>query len=76
MIPWLHFGNTDYLIFKAWHPSSYDAIAGACIGLFLFCILERCLAAYRRTQELRWSAKFVWPSFFTPQIPNYMLEQS
>ncbi|KAI9572655.1 Ctr copper transporter, partial [Boletus coccyginus] len=59
MIPWLHFGNTDYLIFKAWRPSSYDAIAGACIGLFLFCILERCLAAYRRTQELRWSAKTI-----------------
>lgn len=57
MIPWLHFGNTDYLVFKAWRPSSHGAIAGACVGLFLFCILERCLAAYRRTQELRWRAE-------------------
>lgn len=57
MTPWLHFGSTDYLIFEALHPSSHGAIAGACIGLFLFCILERCLAAYRRTQELRWRTK-------------------
>ena len=57
MTPWLHFGNTDYLIFKTWRPSSHGAIAGACIGLFAFCILERGLAAYRRAQELRWMAK-------------------
>ena len=58
MIPWLHFGNTDYLVFEAWRPSSHGAVAGACIGLFLFCVLERFLAAYRRTQESRWRAKF------------------
>ncbi|KAG9314652.1 copper transporter [Chiua virens] len=59
MTPWLHFGNTDYLIFKAWRPSSHGAIAGASMGLFLCCILERGLAAYRRAQELRWSAKAI-----------------
>lgn len=57
MTPWLHFGSTDYLIFKAWHPSSRAAVVAACIGLFLFCILERYLVALRRTQELRWRAK-------------------
>ena len=57
MTPWLHFGDTDYLIFQAWRPSSHGAIVGACIGLFMFCILERCFAAYRRAQELRWRAK-------------------
>lgn len=57
MTPWLHFGNTDYLLFEAWRPSSHGTIAGACIGLFAFCIFDRCLAAYRRTQELRWMAK-------------------
>jgi len=59
MIPWLHFGDTDYLIFKAWQASSPAAVAGACIGLFLFCILERCLAAYRRTHELHWRTKTI-----------------
>lgn len=57
MTPWLHFGHSDYLIFETWHPSSHGAVAGACVGLLLFCILERCLSAYRRSQELRWRAK-------------------
>lgn len=70
MTPWLHFGNTDYLIFEAWQPSSYGAVAGACIGLFLFCILERCLAAYRRTQESRWRAKFAGHRFLLLPMSN------
>ena len=70
MTPWLHFGNADYLIFKAWHPSSRGAVAGACIGLFLFCILDRCLAAFRRTQELRWRAESAGHSFLTLPISD------
>lgn len=54
MTPWLHFGDTDHLLFKTWQPASHAAIAGACLGVFMFSILERCLAAYRRTQEARW----------------------
>jgi len=59
MTPYLHFGNGDYLVFQAWIPSSRGAIAAASIGFFLFSVLERCLAAYRRTQELRWRAKTI-----------------
>jgi len=57
MIPWLHFGGGDSLLFKTWQPSSHGAIAGACVGLLVFCILERWLAAYRRTRELHWKAR-------------------
>ncbi|KAF9229663.1 hypothetical protein BS17DRAFT_771761 [Gyrodon lividus] len=57
MIPWLHIGGGDFLLFKTWQPSSHGAIAGSCIGLLVFCVLERFLAAYRRTQELRWRAR-------------------
>ncbi|KAF9243797.1 Ctr copper transporter family-domain-containing protein [Melanogaster broomeanus] len=59
MTPWLHVGGADFLLFKTWQPSSHGAIAGACIGLLLFSILERCLAAYRRAQELHWKARSV-----------------
>ncbi|KAH7911216.1 Ctr copper transporter [Hygrophoropsis aurantiaca] len=51
MIPWLHFSGGDYLIFKAWKPSSHGAIAGACIALFAFSVLERWISAWRRTKE-------------------------
>ncbi|KAN0087853.1 Ctr copper transporter [Tylopilus felleus] len=59
MIPWLHFGNADAVLFDSWRPLSHSAIAGACIGLFLFAILERSFAAFRRTQETRWRARAV-----------------
>lgn len=58
MILWLHFGNADAVLFDSWRPLSHSAIAGACIGLFLFAILERSFAAFRRTQETRWRARF------------------
>ncbi|KAG0697168.1 Ctr copper transporter [Suillus ampliporus] len=57
MTPWLHFSGGDYLIFKTWQPESKGAIAGACIGLVVFCILERWIAALRRQMEIQWGSR-------------------
>jgi len=54
MVPWLHFSGGDNLLFQSWHPVSKGAIAGASIGLFLFAIFERWLAAMRGVMEARW----------------------
>lgn len=56
MTPWLHFSGGDYLIFKTWMPESKGAIAGACIALVAFCILERWIAALRRQMEIKWGS--------------------
>jgi copper transporter 1 len=61
MTPWLHFGGEDYLIFKAWQPRSNGAIAGACIALIAFCILERWVASLRRQWEILWSSRLAGP---------------
>ena len=61
MTPWLHFGGADYLIFKAWQPMSNGAIAGACIALVAFCILDRWIAALRRQQEFYWASRSAEP---------------
>ncbi|OSD06008.1 hypothetical protein PYCCODRAFT_1069010 [Trametes coccinea BRFM310] len=54
MIPWLHFTSGDNLLFETWHPSSKGAVAGACIGLVLFAILERWVDAMRALAESHW----------------------
>ncbi|CAL1696525.1 unnamed protein product [Somion occarium] len=54
MVPWLHFSGGDNLFFKSWHPSSSGAIAGACIGLVLFAMFERWIAAIRGVMEAHW----------------------
>lgn len=54
MVPYLHFAGGDYLYFTAWRPTSAGAIAGACIGLFLFAIFERWVAALRGVFEHHW----------------------
>ncbi|KXN84783.1 Protein P80, partial [Leucoagaricus sp. SymC.cos] len=41
MTPFFHFIGGDYLLFKAWKPSSGGVIAGTCIGLLFFAIFER-----------------------------------
>ncbi|KAG1749699.1 Ctr copper transporter [Suillus paluster] len=56
MTPWLHFSGGDYLIFKAWQPESKGSIAGACIGLVVFCVLDRWIAALRRQMEIQWGS--------------------
>lgn len=57
MTPWLHFTGGDYLIFETWQPESKGAIAGACIGLIVFCILERLIMALRRQMEIQWGSR-------------------
>lgn len=57
MTPWLHFSGGDYLIFKTWLPGSKGAIAGACIALVAFCILDRWIAALRRHMEIQWGSR-------------------
>lgn len=57
MTPWLHFSGGDYLIFEAWMPESKGAIAGACIALVAFCILERWISAFRRQMEIQWGSR-------------------
>lgn len=57
MTPWLHFSGGDYLIFETWMPESKGAIAGACIALVAFCILERWISAFRRQMEIQWGSR-------------------
>ena len=54
-----HFTPIDYLLFKAWKPSSAGAIGGACIGIFFFSILERLIAAFYRYKEAQWRIALV-----------------
>jgi copper transporter 1 len=54
MIPWLHFEGGDALWFESWRPASKGAIAGAAIGLFVFAIFERWVAAMRGLMEVHW----------------------
>ncbi|KAI0651640.1 Ctr copper transporter [Trametes meyenii] len=57
MVPYLHFTGGDNLLFKAWRPSSPGAIAGACIGLFLFAMFERWVNAMRGVAEGYWKRR-------------------
>ncbi|KAI0361853.1 hypothetical protein OH77DRAFT_1391920 [Trametes cingulata] len=54
MVPWLHFTSGDNLLFETWQPSSKGAVAGACIGLFLFALFERWINAMRGAAEDYW----------------------
>lgn len=59
----LHFGGRDTLLFQAWHPSSPPAVAGASIGIFVFGVVERLVAAWRRRLEHQWKSKYVYNMF-------------
>lgn len=45
MTPFFHVIGGDYLLFRAWKPTSRGAIAGSCVGLFLFSLFERWIGA-------------------------------
>ncbi|KAI1787102.1 CTR copper uptake transporter [Ganoderma leucocontextum] len=55
MIPYLHFTPGDILWFYGWVPSSKGAMVGTCIGLFLFALVDRWIAAARSVMEAHWS---------------------
>ncbi|KAF4566620.1 Copper transport protein [Pleurotus pulmonarius] len=54
MTPWLHLGGGDALLFQRWKPVSPAAIAGVCIGLMIFAVFDRLVAAFRRMMEGYW----------------------
>ena len=57
MKPYLHFTPGDILWFMGWVPQSTGAMVGACIGLFLFAILDRWIAATRSLMESHWRSR-------------------
>ncbi|KDQ30092.1 hypothetical protein PLEOSDRAFT_1092022 [Pleurotus ostreatus PC15] len=57
MTPWLHLGGGDAVLFQQWKPVSPAAIAGVCVGLLLFAVLDRLLAALRRLMEGHWQKR-------------------
>ncbi|KAG9223347.1 hypothetical protein CCMSSC00406_0008951 [Pleurotus cornucopiae] len=59
MTPWLHLGGGDAVLFQQWKPVSPAAIAGVCVGLLLFAVLDRLLAALRRLMEGHWQKRLV-----------------
>lgn len=59
MVPFLHFNGGDYLLFKAWKPTSPGAIAGACIGLLILALFERWVSATRSVLDDYWRHKCV-----------------
>ncbi|KAG8773152.1 hypothetical protein FRC12_002699 [Ceratobasidium sp. 428] len=54
MIPYLHFTPGDALFFKEWVPKSSGAVGGACVGLFILAILQRCVSAMRGVMDQHW----------------------
>ncbi|KAF8078386.1 Ctr copper transporter [Lyophyllum atratum] len=83
MVPFLHFTGGDYLLFKAWKPTSAGAIAGACIGLVCLAIFERLISAtrgildnYWRRKGLALASRFVGPSGKASSPANEISEKS
>ncbi|KAF8605008.1 hypothetical protein BDV93DRAFT_491136 [Ceratobasidium sp. AG-I] len=54
MIPYLHFTPGDALFFKDWVPKTSGAVGGACVGLFVLAILQRCVSAMRGVMDQHW----------------------
>ncbi|KAI0632591.1 CTR copper uptake transporter [Trametes polyzona] len=54
MLPYLHFTPGDIVLFFGWVPTSKGAMVGTCIGLFLFALVERWIAACRGVMEAHW----------------------
>ncbi|KDN39595.1 hypothetical protein RSAG8_08751, partial [Rhizoctonia solani AG-8 WAC10335] len=57
MIPYLHFTPGDTLFFKEWVPKSSGAVGGACVGLFVLAILQRCISAMRGVMDQHWKQR-------------------
>lgn len=57
MIPYLHFTPGDALFFKEWVPKSSGAVAGACVGLFVLAILQRCISGMRGVMDQHWKQR-------------------
>ncbi|CAE6352009.1 unnamed protein product [Rhizoctonia solani] len=57
MIPYVHFTPGDTLFFKEWVPKSSGAVGGACVGLFILAILQRCISAMRGVMDQHWKQR-------------------
>ncbi|KAJ1311619.1 hypothetical protein OPQ81_010096 [Rhizoctonia solani] len=57
MIPYLHFTPGDALFFKEWIPKSSGAVGGACVGLFVLAIFQRCISAMRGVMDQHWKQR-------------------
>ncbi|KAI0640858.1 CTR copper uptake transporter [Trametes meyenii] len=57
MLTYLHFTPGDIVLFYGWVPSSKGAMVGACIGLFLFALIERWIGACRSVMEAHWRTR-------------------
>lgn len=57
MIPYVHFTPGDALFFKDWVPKSSGAVGGACVGLFVLAILQRCVTAMRGVMDQHWKQR-------------------
>ncbi|RSH95207.1 hypothetical protein EHS25_000293 [Saitozyma podzolica] len=60
----------DMLWFQSWMPTSAGAIVGVCIGLFIFAIFERYLAAFRRACDAGWRKGLIGFSVPTSSGPH------
>lgn len=67
MVPFFHFYGGDHLLFKAWQPQSGRAIAGACVGLFVFAIFERWVSAMSSALVLQWKQRYFSHTLRYPQ---------
>lgn len=67
MVPFFHFKGGDHLLFKTWQPESGGAIAGACVGLFVFAIFERWVSAMSAALVLQWRQKYFSHTLLNPQ---------
>jgi hypothetical protein len=65
MLPYLHFQGGDVLWFQGWVPQTKGAVAGTCIGMFLFGIFARWLAAMGMVAEVYWNKRYATTSFIT-----------
>lgn len=62
MLNYLHFpsyssGNGDTLWFNGWVTTSPSSVGGACIGLFLLAIGERCVAGVEGVVGRAWARR-------------------
>ena len=58
MLSYLHFTPGDILWFQGWVPASAGAMVGTCIGLFLFALVERWIAAARAVMQGHWAQRY------------------
>ncbi|THU91628.1 hypothetical protein K435DRAFT_779284 [Dendrothele bispora CBS 962.96] len=57
MLNYFHFTTGDVLFFKEWVTSSPGLVAGACIGLIVLGITERCVGVCKTSMDVWWNSR-------------------